>query len=74
MALRRAGGSAVFAKVFDAAIAQPNALLLRNLVFLRFGEPVVELKRFFAFTAAGAVVVSFPIGHGDADAASRFFD
>ena len=68
------GGGALFAEVFLAAVAEPDAELLGDFIFLRLGELIVEKEGFVSFASAGAIVVGFPVGHGDADAAVGFFN
>ncbi len=63
----------MIAKVFFAAIAQPNSKDLRNLFFFRFGEPIVELERPFALHSTGAVSMPVPMGAGEPDPPTGFF-
>ncbi len=61
-------------KVFFAAVAQPDAQFLGNLIFLFFGKLVVQSKGFFPFASASAVIVGVPVAAGNANAATGFFD
>lgn len=67
-------GGAMFAEVFFAAVAEPDAEGLGELCAFGLGEAFVELEGAFAFAAAGLVVVGVPVGAGEADASGGFLD
>ena len=48
------------AKVFLAAIAQPDAQLLRNFIFLGFGKLVIKFEGAIAFSSASGIAMSVP--------------
>ena len=64
----------MISKVFLAAVAEPDAKGLRNFLFFRFSEAVVERESSVTFEPAGAVSVSIPVAAGNTDAAGGFFD
>jgi hypothetical protein len=47
---------------------------LRNLVFLVFGEGIVQLQGAIAFSATGGIIVRVPVTSRYPDAAVYFFD
>ena len=62
------------AKVFFATVAQPNAELLRDFVFLGFGELVVEFEGAIAFSSAGGIAMGIPKPFGRANPPTGFFN
>ena len=67
-------GGAVWAEIFFATVAEPDAKDLGDLIFLGFGEGLVEGESAEAFGAAGEIAVGVPSGSGEADEAGDFFD
>ena len=61
-------------KIFLTPIPKPDLQLLRNLLFLLFGKPVVKIESPLPFLPAGAVFVRGPIGAGQANATIGLFD
>ena len=69
---RRRG--AMWAEILFATVAEPDAKDLGDLIFLGFGEGLVEGESAEAFGAAGEIAVGVPSGSGEADEAGDFFD
>ena len=64
----------MIAEILLTPVAQPDSQDLRNLVFLLFREPLIELQGPLALHATGAVPVRVPVSPGKADATCRLFD
>ena len=64
----------MFAKIFFAAVAQPNSEGLWNLLALVFVESFVESKRALTLAAAGFVVMCVPLAAREADSAVDLLD
>jgi hypothetical protein len=64
----------MLAKVLFAAVAEPNFELFGDFGLLYFTELCIQQEGFLALAPAGSVVVGFPVGHGNANAAIGFFD
>ena len=62
------------AKVFFTAIAQPDTEVLRDFVFLCFGELIVEFEREIAFSSAGRIAMSIPESLRCSKSPTSFFD
>ena len=62
------------AEVFFATVAQPNAELLRNFIFLIFGELIVEFEGAIAFPPAGCIPMRVPKPFGCSNSPTGFFD
>ena len=72
--MRAAGCGLMRPKVFLATVAQPNAKLLRDFVFLGFGELVVEVEGAIAFSSTGGIAMRIPQPFGRADSPTGFFN
>src|SRR5690606_28834728 len=74
LAAQDGGWGAVFAKVFFAAIAEPDTKDLGDLLLLRGSEPLVEGQCPAALEAAGAVAMGVPMRAGQAEATGGLLD
>lgn len=62
------------AEVLLAAVAEPDAEDLGDLLSLVRGEALVEGKGTVPFASAGLILVSIPMATGQADASAGFLD
>lgn len=62
----------MFAEILLAAIAEPDAEDLGNLLFLRVTETIVKGEGTGPLEPTGTVAMGIPVGSGEADAPRRF--
>ncbi len=60
-------------KIFFTAIAKPNPQHLGNLVFLLFGQGVVELESASALPTTSRIIMSIPIAPRYSNTTANFF-
>ena len=63
----------MIAKVFLAAVAQPDSEFLGDLFLLLFRQPVVKREGAFSFMTTGSVAMSVPEGAGEPNTAGGLF-